>query len=277
MPDEPLRVFPEKHVEFKSNGRRLSGFITPPSSVFVFPVPGVILCHGFTNNKVHCPLINDATKRLSEAGFIVFRFDFYGSGESEGDLRDKTISEMTLNMRDALEFFKKDKRVDKQSIGLWGRSVGGTTAVLAGGEEGVKAWVLMSTSILLRKDFYYIFEKNPNAEYLALPEFMRPTHHGMCQKGPWELNRGFFLELEEMEEKVRTALKRMRNVCIIHGSKDEKVDRASAQTIYDMVNEPKEIHIIETKGHQYFGEHEMEFLEIGVNWLKKKLKGSVGD
>ena len=134
--DMPMK---REKVTFVSEGYELVGIKEIPEKV---PTPGVILCHGFTNSKEDCPLINETAEMLLKEGFITFRFDFFGSGESPGLLKDKRISILEQNLKDCLDYFAQDERVE--SIGLWGRSLGGTMVALCASDPRVFASVFAS-------------------------------------------------------------------------------------------------------------------------------------
>ena len=65
--------------------------------------PTVLLVHGFGVTKEEYGMFDNLAKNLSESGFLVYRFDFSGCGESEGD-----YSEIYVNIED----FKKMSGVD---------------------------------------------------------------------------------------------------------------------------------------------------------------------
>lgn len=87
--------------------------------------PGVILFHGFTGNKCESHfLFTKFARRLCKEGISVLRFDFYGSGDSEGNFYEMTLeSEMEDGVK-AVEFMKSIERIDKEKIGVVGLSMG---------------------------------------------------------------------------------------------------------------------------------------------------------
>ncbi len=52
----------------------------------------IILCHGITVNKEEGGIFTNLAKKLAKVGFAVFRFDFRGHGESEGDSINLTVT-----------------------------------------------------------------------------------------------------------------------------------------------------------------------------------------
>ena len=134
----------EKFVEFKSNGKRIVGFLHIPEGKP--KVPGVLLCHGFTGTKSESHFIfTKLARNLAENGIAVLRFDFRGSGDSEGKFEEMTLeTEMTDGER-AIEYLIKRKEVMKENIGVVGLSMGAVTATyLASKYKNVKSLCLWS-------------------------------------------------------------------------------------------------------------------------------------
>ena len=63
------------------------------------PAPVVLLLHGFTGQHIEQDrLFVQAARALAAAGFAALRFDFYGSGDSDGDFEEFTVeSELARN------------------------------------------------------------------------------------------------------------------------------------------------------------------------------------
>jgi alpha/beta superfamily hydrolase len=70
---------------------------------------------------------------LSDNGFASVRFDFAGSGESDGEFIDMTLSGELEDAKNILDYVKTLNFVDTTKIGVVGFSMGGAVAsVLAG-------------------------------------------------------------------------------------------------------------------------------------------------
>ena len=92
----------EKFISFKNHGQRIVGMTRAPA---------LLICHGFTGDKVenHFIFVKMA-RRLADAGFFAMRFDFRGSGESEGDFSDMTVPAEIDDARVALAHRGINKR-----------------------------------------------------------------------------------------------------------------------------------------------------------------------
>lgn len=92
-------------------------------------VPGVVFFHGFTGDRMEAHWIFvKCARALANAGIASLRFDFYGSGESEGEFREVTLEGELADGEEAIKFFRRQKDIDPKRVGLVGLSLGGTVA-----------------------------------------------------------------------------------------------------------------------------------------------------
>jgi dipeptidyl aminopeptidase/acylaminoacyl peptidase len=136
----------EKLVEFRNRrGRRLRGMMHFPVSAKVRHVPGVVFFHGFTGDRMesHWIFIKCA-RALARAGIASLRFDFYGSGESEGEFREAMLASEISDAQDAVAFFRRQGGIDPERVGLCGLSLGGCIAACIAQRVRAKAAVLWS-------------------------------------------------------------------------------------------------------------------------------------
>lgn len=250
-------------VSFKSLGYDLVGVIEYPKEE---STSGIILFHGLTNSKDDCPLIKEVSEALVKEGFIAFRFDFYASGESPGQLKDKTWSILEQNAFDAIEFFLKTTRIKK--IGLFGRSTGGTVAVLCSTHPSIKAYALASPFVLIARSIPK-FKKVMKLEHKLEKEGKVLPGTGKY-KGEYNFNDKFFEEAPIFEEKITNNLTKMSHVLILATTPDMKVPLDNATTVINTVKETKKIYIFEGVDHDYKGV-EISAVELVVKWFERYL------
>jgi fermentation-respiration switch protein FrsA (DUF1100 family) len=119
-----VTVMPEQFVQFEVQGQRIYGMLHLPDVAAKnsgTKVPAVAMCHGFTGNRIEAHrLFVKAARYFAANGFAVLRFDFRGSGESEGDFEQVTVSDEIADALAALAFVRRQSVVDENRIGLIG-------------------------------------------------------------------------------------------------------------------------------------------------------------
>lgn len=89
----------------------------------------VVICSGFGSHK-DSERQKGLVRFFSSLGYAVFRFDYFGCGESSGHLPMTTITKGLNSLKAVMEYLKGQPWVDKKHIGLYGNSYGGVLAVL---------------------------------------------------------------------------------------------------------------------------------------------------
>lgn len=92
--------------------------------------PVIIICHGFTGNRIGVDrLFVQAARSFSEAGYVVLRFDYSGCGESTGDYGRGGMDRLVEETRTVLDYALSLDCVDYSRVILLGHSLGGAVAV----------------------------------------------------------------------------------------------------------------------------------------------------
>jgi hypothetical protein len=228
----------------------------------------IILVHGFTGNK-NGPdnIFVKTSEELSKNGFAVLRFDFSGSGESDGKFEDMTISG---EVRELKMFMNFARGMGFENIGILGESLGGAVSVLAY-DPGIKCMVLWYPALNLRETNVYKKLKKKEYELKNKGYISYEKSHGRVFK----IGKGFY------EERGRFDVsKRVKSIkcplMIITGDKDSSVPFVQSVKAIKTVNEPKELGIIKGADHCFRGDKREEWqkkaIEFTVSWFKKWLK-----
>lgn len=118
------------YQEIIRDGITLRGFIHRPD-VCNIKIPMVILLHGFRGNKLaKHQMFVEMAQALVEKGVAVARFDFMGSGDSDGEFVQASLQTECQDAEAILDFVKTLDFVDPQRIGLLGSSLGGIIATM---------------------------------------------------------------------------------------------------------------------------------------------------
>ena len=118
------------YQEVMRDGYTLRGMIHRPDNCSG-KVPMVVMLHGFKGNKlVKNQMFLEAAQCLEKCGIASARFDFMGSGESDGELVEMSLRSECADADRILDFVKTLDFVDTRRIGLYGTSLGGVIATM---------------------------------------------------------------------------------------------------------------------------------------------------
>lgn len=248
-----------KAFYFKSSGFRLSGTLETPK---ISNNHLVIFLHGLTNSSADCPLISEASKKLLRNGFSIFKFDYYGSGKSQGQFMNKTLKILYQNTLDALKY--SNKNLGFKNIGLWGRSFGGILASTVCNNPHVFSSVIVSSTIKTNKTLKHCFKKN---EPFSVP--MKGTG---TIKGKPLLPYQFYKETKWIDRLQKEHLTKSKNILVMQGTKDTTIGKTEhAKEIYNLVKGRKKIKLIKGADHSFKG-YEEKVLKEAAGWLNKSLR-----
>jgi alpha-beta hydrolase superfamily lysophospholipase len=131
-------------VTFKSGALTISGVVHLPEGMKAGEKrPAIMVLHGFGNNKDSANSINPC-ELFTRWGYVTFRFDFRGCGESEGERGMVICQEQVEDTRAACTWLATRPEVDPQRIGVVGSSFGGAVAIYAAGVDKRIACVMSS-------------------------------------------------------------------------------------------------------------------------------------
>jgi uncharacterized protein len=123
-------------IAIYANQLYLSGVLHLPERVNQGKVPLIVLLHGFIGSKVgEHRLFVKAARYFTDKGYAVFRFDFSGCGESEGDYADVTVTKQLSEVQAVLNHVSMLPQVDANNIILIGHSLGGAVASLTAAKD----------------------------------------------------------------------------------------------------------------------------------------------
>ncbi|MBO3839941.1 MAG: alpha/beta fold hydrolase [Thermoproteota archaeon] len=254
----------EIHVFVKNMGERISTVIHIPDET---PAPAVVFSHGFTGNKIETHrLFVRAARKMSKEGFVAVRFDFRGSGESDGEFEEMTISSEVSDLNAVLNFLASRMEIIREKMGLVGLSLGGVVSILTAAQNPiVKAVCTWSSPAYLRllsslRDSFGADLSQIEKGYVDLPSGYR-------------IGRMFFEDALKHDIINSCARISPRPMLIIHGSQDSVVPVEHARMLYDGAGEPKKIVIIEGADHTFNRrEWEDKVIELTIEWFKENFK-----
>jgi len=151
-------------IEWSSNGHTLRGMLHQPDGLG--KVPLVIMFHEYGATKTENKFIYvELSRVLEQKGIASIRFDFYGSGESDGELGQKSLASDLSCARDIMRYAQTLSFVNHERIAIVGKGSScliasqlsaemsaeakaeGSVELSAEGKTGVKALVLLSPTV----------------------------------------------------------------------------------------------------------------------------------
>lgn len=222
----------------------------------------LIICHGFRGRKENTNRIFPFAQRINNLGMGVLAFDFIGSGESDGNFSDITLSSQARDLQAVINY--ADITWHKPII-LLGRSFGGST-VLAGGTDSelVKGYILWSTPVDLIQAFTPLLEENDH-QFIHGRVLKTYDSYGEFYLKPSFIEDFYHHNMDEYLAKVGS-----RPVLIIHAQNDEVVPVYHARYLYHKLQQA-EINIVDNTNHRFENKIK-EREDITINWLKKHFK-----
>lgn len=221
-------------VEFTSQGQSLAGLLeTPDQAVRAY----VLFAHCFTCGK-DIAAASRISRFLVQHGFAVFRFDFTGLGNSDGDFANTNFSSNTEDLLAAANFLEQNYQAPELLIG---HSLGGA-AVLAMAAQlpKVKAVVTIAapfeaSHVIHNFDAHLdTIEANGQAKVsLGSREFT--------------IKKQF---LEDLRNQTTDHIKHLNKaLLVLHSPIDLTVDISDAEKIYKAAKHPKSFVSLDTADH----------------------------
>lgn len=231
------------------------------------PRPCLITCHGFAGTKIGgSRRFVEFARYAAKFNLSVFRFDFAGSGDSDGSLVDLTLDRELEDLQAAINLVNSIESVDSSKIGLVGHCLGGVSVIRERARNihihRTVAWAPftdLSGAVrrLIGEDAFSVLQDGDEAEFIYHGELMR------C--GPEILTQSSELDmLQEIAQANHPLL-------IIHGTEDATVPLQEVKKLVEQAQvtskTPPKLQIIEG-AHHSFPFHQREFFDLTIEWFK---------
>ena len=233
----------ESPVVFSNKGMQIVGMLHKPDSI-PHP-PSVVFYHGCTGSKVEDHwLFVKLARILSRSGFMVLRFDFRYSGDSEGNFEGMTLTGEISDGVKSIDFLTSECGADPERIGILGLSMGGAVGAVVTGSltERIKSCVLMNPVGKPVEDLNFIaLSQNINVSTF-------PVEYNTFLFG-----RDFFEDLINIKP-LEEIQKASCPVLVINGSKDKTVQPHRSKEYIDVLSRnggTAELYTIEGADHTF--------------------------
>jgi uncharacterized protein len=224
--------------------------------------PWFIFSHGFTGHRLGPGyLFVRMSRALAEKGISSLRFDYSGSGESEGEFQEMTIATMQADLLSAVRLVRK--KFDPSAVVLCGHSLGGMIASLICADAKPSGLVLLSPvadpkGIIRRRQA--IMDAGPNAR-------------GYYENGPHEMTLAFLDGLKSVDPIASLIQGFHGRLLLIQGDADASIAVNESRTYVHAAMEKgieTAYHILKNADHNYSAVTHFEKICSSVtSWAKE--------
>jgi hypothetical protein len=253
------KVKEELIIFLDSKKEKLFGILTFPKGNKKTPV--VILVHGFAKTKSERKFV-ELARSLAQNGIASFRFDFSGCGDSEGEFEEMSISKQVGELNSTFKKLTKEKRIDKNKIGIFSHSLGAVVSSLFQKKYGgIKSFVLASLAFnqpRLIKNWYTLdqIKQWKKQGYLDTPKFRVGSSY-----------------LKEILDYTPILPDVQIPTLVLHGGKDEDIPLELARKAFGEIGDKeKEMKVIKEADHHfenYIGRKKL--IAYTLRWFLKHL------
>ncbi len=264
---ERMFTMTTQSIAIHANQLDLSGVLHLPEGVGQRKIPLIVLLHGFIGSKVgEHRLFVKAARYFTDKGYAVFRFDFSGCGESDGDYADVTVTKQLSEVQAVLNVVTKLPQVDANNIILTGHSLGGAVASLTAAKDiRVRKLILWSPVGRPYEDI---------TEIIGAHAVETAAAHGVVDFHGFNVSHSFLTDLKNHHpfEAIRSF---QEAALIIHAQDDEDIPKEHAAR-YSVALQQRHIpqqvstHYIKDADHTFSSYlFENELFETSIEWLGK--------
>jgi dipeptidyl aminopeptidase/acylaminoacyl peptidase len=255
----------ELFCEVPSRGQIMRGFLHRPESFSAARrYPAVLLLHGLGGNHIESHrFFVLVARRLAAQNILAARFDFIGSGNSDGEFCDVTPHTELHDTLALLQWLQAQPGVDRTRIGLIGFSLGGLLATYAAARFDVKALCLWAATAHM---------------YRRMQEKFTPQSAAKLKARGWHDINGnktsrAFLDSAAQLHPLSEAEKFRGRVLILHGAGDDVVPVEEAREYSEAFAACRpDLKIVPDADHGFNRvEWAEDVIETTANWLEKNL------
>ncbi|HUO57746.1 MAG TPA: alpha/beta fold hydrolase [bacterium] len=254
----------EKPVSFRVNGQKIAGVLHLPEGPG--RRPAVVFLHGFGGNRMEAHRLFVKTARsLAEKNIASLRFDFRGSGESEGNFKDMSVSGEIQDAVAAVDFIQSQPAIDPKRLALLGLSLGAAVAsCVTRRRPGIRSLALWSPLAQISRLFTLPtgFTQKQIRAWISDGQI---GYHGESLGVQWLMDLAW-------HDALRDAALFKGRALIVQGGRDRATPMAQARLFKSRLGSGAQLRVIPGADHTFNSpEWEAEAILSTVKWLGKSL------
>lgn len=263
-------------TSYKSDGFKVNGQLTIPTGEE--PAggwPGVIFVHGYIPPSTYQTFSHyaDYVDYLARNGFVVFKIDLRGHGNSEGEAGGGYYSsDYVIDVLQAKSALQNSDFVNPEKIGFWGHSMAGNVVSRAmAASPDTPAIVIWGGAVYTYSDFQeYGIDDNSYRPPSDQSESRRRRNELFAIHGQFDPNHEFWkmVPMTNYLDGIRGAIQ------LNHAVNDDVVNIGFSRnfnSILDNTSIPHELHEYSSGGHNITGSAFNEAMQNTVSFFKKHL------
>jgi len=283
----------EDRITFKSGDLTLSGVVHTPDDLKPGERrPALMALHGFGSNKTSNN-VQGPIRMFNELGYVGFRFDMRGCGESEGEFGRVICQEQVEDTQAAVTYLQTRPEIDPDRIGVVGSSFGAAVAIYAGGIDERIGCVISSggwghgerkfRGQHPTKEGWARFTKMLEEgrrhrertgeslmvsrwDIVPIPEHLRGNlSKNSAEQFPAEVPQSMYnFCAEDVVGDIAP-----RPLLLLHSSDDSVTPTEQSVALFQKANQPCDLHLFAETDHFMFAEDNVRVREIVKSWLAK--------
>ncbi len=266
----PVLNASEQAVSFENHDQRLWGMLHLPHGAG--PHPAVLLLHGLTASRIesHRFFVHLA-RALAARGIAALRFDFRGSGDSEGEFQDMTAPGELSDAKAGLNWMVAHPALDSARLGVAGVSLGGMIAAQLAGRNPslIRSLALLAA---LADPALFAAAAQQTAGQSSESPLEALARDGYYLLWDYPLGMGFVQTI--FEQKPLEDVQRFRGrAIIVHSIGDPTVPVQHAESYQAALGERAVLRKLESASH-VFSEPpaERQAIDLTVSWFQETLQ-----
>ncbi len=264
-------------TSYTSDGLKINGLLTKPTGkVPVGGWPGIVFVHGYIapNQYQTTERYVDYIDSLARNGFVVFKIDLRGNGNSQGQATGAYYSsDYIIDTLNAYAALQSSGFVNPKKIGLWGHSMAGNVVMRSfTAKPDIPAVVIWAGAVYSYTDLtkYAIHDQSYHPEQQSLDQNIKRQSLTKLYGQPSDTNT-FWKQVAPTNY-----LNDLKGAIQIHHAEDDTVVNIGYSrdlvSLLDKTSVPHEFYTYPIGGHNIGGVSFNQAMERTVAFYKKYLK-----